>query len=384
MYRIIEDSFWDDPQIAVLSKDEKIVAVCLFTNVHTKPCGVYRIGIERIAAMTKVPAAAIPKVLRRLAEDDLVYYDGTEVCIPGYIRRQRYKGPLIAKRIVSELAQAKNRSFVEKIVERYPDFLKLGGYKPARPAAKEDLLPAVANDMPTPLGIAAELEMKKPKGKRAEIAELADEIATKLKFTGGVRKTALEELVKREPAGIAGVRAALARAVRYYETAKVEKWRSFIIARRFSKFLDFYGDVFSSDEALAAYLERIRASNAREERKLRRESPLHQLQRLREVGATRPEPEPERDPLEAFLEKFPEELSDLRPDFERFRETRTGAAEIEEKLLELFDENLELAHKEAFFAKSIAKELRTPKTFRRYRINYIKSKFGVPDLEEVK
>lgn len=391
MYRIIEDSFWDDPQIAALSRDEKLIAACLFTNVHTRPCGVYRIGVERLAAMTKVAAAAVPKILRRLAEDDLAFYDGTEVCIPGYIRRQRYKGPKIAKRIVGELEQVKNRAFVEKIVERYPAFLKLGGYRATRPPApgekivvlemadgrtftNEAGIKALDDDMPTPLGEA--LKKEKPKGRRAAIAELAEEIATKLKFTGGVRKPQLEELVRIDPDGIDGVRAALGRAVRYYETAKAEKWRSFVIARRFSKFRDFYGEAFSSDEAAAAYVEKIRAANERETRKLKREASLY-------VGAQRPEPaREERDPIEVFLEKFPAELEPIRKDFERFRETRKGATEIEEKLLELFKDNQEVGSKEAFFAKSIAKGLRTPETLRRYRINYIRGKFGLPELED--
>lgn len=222
----------------------------------------------------------------------------------------------------------------------------------------------------------AEALTNAPKGKRAAIAELADEIIAKLKFTGGVRKPQLEELVRIDPDGIAGVRAAVDRAVLYFETAKAEKWKSFVIARRFSKFRDFYGEAFSSDEAAAAYVEKIRAANERETRKLRREASLH-------VGAQRPElAREERDPLEVFLEKFPKELEPIREDFERFRETRRGAAVIEEKLLELFKDDQEVAHKEAFFAKSIAKGLRTPETLRRYRVNYIRGKFGVPELEE--
>jgi hypothetical protein len=372
VYRIIEDSFWDDPQIAALSKDEKIVAVCLFTNVHTRPCGVYRIAVDRIAAMTKVPAAAVLKVLRRLGENDLVYYDGTEVCIPGYIRRQRYKGPLIAKRIVSELAQVKNRSFVAKVVGRYPDFLKLGGYKPERPAAQEERFPALTDDMPTPFSS----ELEKPKGRRAAIAELADEIATKLKFTGGVRKAALEELVRIDPDGIEGVRAALARAVRYYETAKAEKWKSFVIARRFSKFRDFYGEAFSSDEAAAAYVEKIRTANERETRKLKREASLH-------VGGQRMDTGDQELPWPKFLYRLPEALEPLRNDFILYVGHRISADTITEKLLDLFKDNAEINLKERQFAESIAKKMRTPETFRRYRINYIVCKYGVPDLEDI-
>lgn len=343
MYRIVEDSFWDDPQIAALSKDEKIVAVCLFTNVHTKPCGVYRIGVDRIAAMTKVQVTIVQKVFRRLAETDIAYYDGTEVCIPGYIRRQRYKGPLIAKRVATELAQVKNRSFVEKVVERYPDFLKLGGYrapKPENTGAKAD------GRQFTHEAAIEELHEKELKGRRAprfplEIAKLTDEIETKLKFTGGIRKTSLEELVRREPEGIAGVRAALARAIRYYETARAEKWKSFVIARRFSKFREFYGEAFSSDEAAAIYIERIRAANERETRKLRREASL-------QVGAERPEPENVLSPEE--IQRV--EIADLKyriGNAEAFLKNKNGTPkerEQVEKNIERLKNELKEATKE--------------------------------------
>lgn len=377
MFRLVDVGFWDDPQVARLPREEKLVTICLFTCIHTQPCGVYRIAIDRIASMTKIPEATVAKIMRHLAEADIAHYDGTEVCIPGFIRRQRYKGPQMARRCATGLAQVKNADYVRMIEERYPDFLKMGGHKARRHQEQRDL-PAIAEDMPTPLGEEVRKIMKpKKKGKAASIADLAIYIAEKLRLTAGIKKGPLEDLVAAEGGDFDRVRAAADRAAKYFETAKAERWKSFVIARRFSKFLEFYDSTFSDDAVLDAYIAQIREANERERRADKRDAAL-------QVGAPRPEPEAPEDPWPAFMLNLPEQLEPLRADFQHFQETRKGAAKVEDKMVALFNGDQELEHKVAFFTKGLAEQLRTPATIRTYRLNYIRGKFGVPELEEGK
>ena len=368
MFRLIEDSFWDDPQIARLARDEKLITICLFTNVHTRPCGIYRITADRIAHMTGIPEAKIRKGLNSLTKDDIAYYDGTEVCIPGYIRRQRYKGPQMARRVVSELATVKNKSFIKIIADRYPDFLKAGGFK----MGKNDEF------IPPPLFSPDPADTLPAKKKNAGIENLSLYMADKLKFTGGIKPAILAKLVKADPDGEAGVMAAVDRAVKYYATAKAEKWKAFIIAKRFSKFCDFYGEAFSSKEALEIYIVKIRTANEREDEKdkdrRRREANLHVVER-------RQEPElPGRDPWSLFLEKLPEPLESLRADFEKYYQEKDGEEILTNKLLALFKDNGELNLKTECFIKNLKPIQRKPETMLRYRKNFLFAKFAIPEI----
>jgi hypothetical protein len=369
MFRLIEDTFWDDPPITALTRDEKLILICLFTNIHTRPCGIYRIGLDRISMMTKVQEAAVEKGMKHLAAGDLVYHDGLEVCIPGYIRKQRYKGPQMAHRIAVELSQVKNKSFVQMIVKRYPDYLRMGGFK---------IDGAEIASPQMELSLESE-EAAKPRP-AAGLADLAAFIATRLRFTGGVKSMILAGLVKQDPDGEAGVRKAVKRAEKYFETAKAEKWRSYVMARRFSKFCDFYGEAFSSDEALEIYIEKIRLANERE----RKKDEWHKKRAASlQVGAQRPEPiDPPADPWIKFMERLPAQLESLRKDFEGYRKGKTKAEYIKGKLVGLFSDDKELNLKTEHFARNLNKEMVKPEIMQKYRTNYLLGKFAIPAMED--
>lgn len=377
MFRLIEDSFWDDPQIARLPKDEKLITLCLFTCVHTKPCGIYRITTERIAAMTKITELAVAKGLKLLADNGIAYYDGTEICIPGYIRRQHYKGPQMATRIVSELSQVKNRDFVALIEERYPDYLRIGGHK-----KKAGLETKTFFQEATPwLDEKLEMQEKKKAKPGAGLADLALFISRKLKLSAGIKASQLAKLVAAEDGDESKVREAVERAVKYYETAKDERWRSFVIAKRFSKFVEFYDEAFRSDDALAAYIEKIRTANDRERRKddwrKKKDAALH-------IGAARPEPETksEAEQWADFLKKLPADLEPLRKDLESHAKGKAKAESIIGKIVGHFQGVDEIEAKTAFFMKQLAAKLRTPQNEVNYRINYIRGLYGIPEWRE--
>jgi len=359
MFRLVEDSFWDEPQVAELQKDDKLLFICLFTNVHVRPCGIYRITLDRIAHMTGLAVQRVAQGMKLLASHDLAYYNGQEVCIPGFIRRQRYKGPQMARRVAGDLAQVKSKQFVSMILERYGEQMKSGGFRQRQLLSIEEVAPPEAQQ-----------EERKPKAD--SMKQLAEYISERLRFRAGIKTAALRDLVKAEGSE-ERVRAAVDRAARYYATAKSEKWHSFVIAKRFSKFVEYYDVAFSDDAALDIYIEKIRRANAREMKSAKREAAL-------QVGAQRPEAAPV-DPWPDFMQRFPEELEPIKVDFEALRRGKASVMTLELKLLDLFKDNAELKKKTEGFRLSLSKEFQTEAMLRKYKINYIKGKYGIPELE---
>lgn len=100
------------------------------------------------------------------------------------------------------------------------------------------------------------------------------------------------------------------------------------------------------------------------------------------IGAPRPEPSEPVDEVAAFLERFPEDLQPLRADIERYFETRAGRDALIDKLLSLFAGNDEHEAKVQHFLKTLAPQLRTSETERRYRVNWIIGRYGIPEVTE--
>ncbi len=94
-----------------------------------------------------------------------------------------------------------------------------------------------------------------------------------------------------------------------------------------------------------------------------------------------------KNPLDCFFESFPAELEPLRPLFLQKKEPVEKREDIDgddldEALLELFSRDDELGMKARLFLNSLAPPLRNKKIEKKYRLNYLKRKFRIPDFEE--
>ncbi len=88
---------------------------------------------------------------------------------------------------------------------------------------------------------------------------------------------------------------------------------------------------------------------------------------------------------DTFLAQLPEPLAPLRPDFEALLRGLKEGAKVEpggvlDRLVELFREDEELDMKVRVFIKSLAPPLQTPAIEHKYRLNYLKNKFRLPDF----
>ncbi len=95
---------------------------------------------------------------------------------------------------------------------------------------------------------------------------------------------------------------------------------------------------------------------------------------------------PRIDPVEKFLNEFPEVLISLKTDFEMLRSCRDNNESVDmgpvmEKLVKLFENDNDLNIKCNVFLRNLAPELRKPAIEMKYRINYLASKFRIPDFE---
>lgn len=104
------------------------------------------------------------------------------------------------------------------------------------------------------------------------------------------------------------------------------------------------------------------------------------------VGGARPEPADEFAGMRSFMAALPPVLEFLRADFavvfQRLQEGKVPeAGPLEEKLLARFRDDGELGAKTAWFLNNLAPPLRRAEIERRYRLNYLWGKFGIPPLD---
>ncbi|MCU0235666.1 MAG: hypothetical protein MUC72_01105 [Acidobacteria bacterium] len=147
------------------------------------------------------------------------------------------------------------------------------------------------------------------------------------------------------------------------------------------------------DAVIRDALDRVVERNRRRGKPLRRFSAFsyevrksHRSFLALDVGRARPEPADAHAGLEAFLENLPPALEFLRDDLsERFQRLKRGeeaaSGPLEEKLLARFSADGELNAKSAWFLKNLAPPLRRPEIERRYRLNYLWGKYGIPSLD---
>lgn len=90
--------------------------------------------------------------------------------------------------------------------------------------------------------------------------------------------------------------------------------------------------------------------------------------------------------IENFLTRYPKELEKLKGDFDALYQKLKNKEDADPeavhlKLLELFHNDEELDIKTTIFLRNLAPELRKPEIQQRYRLNYLKNKFNIPDFD---
>ena len=103
--RLVDSCFWDDSYIVTLDPSEKLVFLYLLTNPLTSICGVYEIGIRRIAFDTGYQADTVQHVLQRFERDGRCLYRDGWIGMRNWLKHQRVN-PSVQKGIERGLAAA--------------------------------------------------------------------------------------------------------------------------------------------------------------------------------------------------------------------------------------------------------------------------------------
>jgi len=96
----------------------------------------------------------------------------------------------------------------------------------------------------------------------------------------------------------------------------------------------------------------------------------------------------EFEEIDNFFNNYPDELAELKADFETiFQQLKNKESfdleSLNQKMPDLFKEDSELNLKTSVFMKSLSPELRKPEIEQRYRLNYLINKFNIPDFAEI-
>lgn len=90
--RFVSTSFWDDPWVTTLNKDEKLLYLYLLTSPLTNIAGVYQISIKRMSFDTTLSVEEIKKILTVFKEAGKAYfYDNQIIVLPKWPKHQKWR-----------------------------------------------------------------------------------------------------------------------------------------------------------------------------------------------------------------------------------------------------------------------------------------------------
>lgn len=90
--------------------------------------------------------------------------------------------------------------------------------------------------------------------------------------------------------------------------------------------------------------------------------------------------------IEHFFNHYPEDLNELKEEFETIFKHLKNQESVElkavhQRLTDLFKDDNELNLKTSIFLKNLSPELRKPEIEQKYRLNYLLNKFKIPDFD---
>ncbi len=105
-----------------------------------------------------------------------------------------------------------------------------------------------------------------------------------------------------------------------------------------------------------------------------------------DTDTSKEEEKEEFQEIEHFFNHYPEDLNELKEEFESIFKQLKNKESVElkavyRKLMDLFKDDNELNLKTSIFLKNLSPELRKPEIEQKYRLNYLLNKFKIPDFE---
>ena len=136
IFRPIQISFWQDPYILDLDKDQKYFYLYLLTNSRTTQCGIYQISYKIVSFETGFEEETIKRLIRGFVDDGKVLFneEHMEIMLLNWYKYNPVNNRNIEKRVLKELKEVKTLEFIEIYVklldqQEYEISLIKGAYK---------------------------------------------------------------------------------------------------------------------------------------------------------------------------------------------------------------------------------------------------------------
>lgn len=115
IYRPIQVSFWQDPYILELTKEQRYFYLYLMTNSKTTQCGIYQLSFKIVAFETGIEEEACKGLIRGLQADEKVVFDPRhdEIMLLNWYKYNPLNNQNIEKRIVKELGETKSKDLID-------------------------------------------------------------------------------------------------------------------------------------------------------------------------------------------------------------------------------------------------------------------------------
>lgn len=113
-YRPIRTSFWSDPYILDLERDEKLLYMYLLTNDATTQCGIYEIPLRRVEFETGFSGERIYEMFHKFQADNKIRYsmETREIAIINWRKYNDNPSPKTMAKVAEELENVKNPMLV--------------------------------------------------------------------------------------------------------------------------------------------------------------------------------------------------------------------------------------------------------------------------------
>lgn len=115
IFRKVHTSFWSDPFIEDLDRDQKLFYLYLITNDKTRQCGIYEITKKQIAYDLGYNIDTVSKHMAYFIKTGKIRYNEPtkELAIKNWLKYNSSTSPLVKKCIDKEFENVKDRVLIE-------------------------------------------------------------------------------------------------------------------------------------------------------------------------------------------------------------------------------------------------------------------------------
>jgi hypothetical protein len=184
LYRYVQTTFWTDPFVENLTREEKLLYIYLLTNSRTKQCGVYEISIKAIAFeldYSKNDYDKIKTLIDKLSKADKIKYNETnnEMLIVNWLKHNNFTNPKVETCIKKELKEVKTENFVDYVSKIIENDISIGDIDTSDTDTIDNTMPNDTLSIPNTYPMQYQSQIKRKRKEKEEEKQNKNEIKSK-------------------------------------------------------------------------------------------------------------------------------------------------------------------------------------------------------------